>query len=205
MRKVRSFRWWLKNAWEKSRSNSLSRSTEDQFFYVFTGKHPKINWYPTRHNDLLIICLRFSPERLIMHYWKMPANAAIFLSYIKNVAVKHVFSHPDVEQLELQGYRVISGLLEIYRPLLNLPLSDFTELVEKERVKRFPIETRLFHKLSTRHRLAYVEAVSKLPSDSPEFPLWEYYYRCRLLQDYISGMTDLYAWDEYRRLMAVEQ
>ncbi len=78
-------------------------------------------------------------------------------------------------------------------------------MVEKERVKRFPIESRLFHKLSTRHRLAYVEAVSKLPSDSPEFPLWEYYYRCRLLQDYISGMTDLYAWDEYRRLMAVEQ
>ncbi len=71
-------------------------------------------------------------------------------------------------------------------------------------MKRFPIESRLFHKLSTRHRLAYVEAVSKLPSDSPEFPLWEYYYRCRLLQDYISGMTDLYAWDEYRRLMAVE-
>ncbi|MDK7218635.1 hypothetical protein QP496_15550 [Klebsiella pneumoniae] len=24
------------------------------------------------------------------------------------------------------------------------------------------------------------------------------------MQDYISGMTDLYAWDEYRRLMAVE-
>ena len=27
--------------------------------------------------------------------------------------MKHVFSHPDVEQLELQGYRVISGLLDI--------------------------------------------------------------------------------------------
>lgn len=115
-----------------------------------------------------------------------------------------MFSHPDVEQLELQGYRVISGLLEIYRPLLNLPLSDFTELVEKERVKRFLLK-RAYSTNSTRHRLAYVEAVSKLPSDSPEFPLWEYYYRCRLLQDYISGMTDLYAWDEYRRLMAVEQ
>ena len=46
----------------------------------------------------------------------------------------------------MQGYRVISGLLEIYRPLLNLPLSDFTELVEKERVKRFPIETRDVYK-----------------------------------------------------------
>ncbi|MFH7098510.1 hypothetical protein ACHWI2_39075, partial [Klebsiella pneumoniae] len=29
-------------------------------------------------------------------------------------------------------------------------------------------------------------------------------YRCRLIHDYISGMTVLYAWDEYRRLMAVE-
>ena len=116
-----------------------------------------------------------------------------------------MFSHPDVEQLELQGYRVISGLLEIYRPLLSLSLSDFTELVEKERVKRFLLN----RAYSTNSRRAigwpYVEAVSKLPSDSPEFPLWEYYYRCRLLQDYISGMTGLYAWDEYRRLMAVEQ
>ena len=34
--------------------------------------------------------------------------------------------------------------------------------------------------------------------------VWEYYYRARLIQDYISGMTDLYAYDEYRRLMAAE-
>ncbi len=29
------------NAWEKSRANTLSRSTEDQFFYVFTRKYIK--------------------------------------------------------------------------------------------------------------------------------------------------------------------
>ena len=56
----------------------------------------------------------------------------------------------------------------------------------------------------TPDRLAYVEAVNKLARTAPEFALMEYYYRCRLIQDYISGMTDLYAWDEYRRLMAVE-
>ena len=127
------------------------------------------------------------------------------LGVYKNVAVKHVFSHPDVEQLELQGYRVISGLLEIYQPLLKMSQSDFTELVDNERVKRFPIESRLFQKLSTRHRLAYVEAVSKISTECAEYSVLEYYYRCRLIQDYISGMTDLYAWDEYRRLMAVEQ
>jgi len=46
--------------------------------------------------------------------------------------------------------------------------------------------------------------VSKLARDETDFPVLEYYYRCRLIQDYISGMTDLYAWDEYRQLMAVE-
>lgn len=126
------------------------------------------------------------------------------LALYKNVARKHVFSHPEVEQLELQGYRVIGGLLDIYSPLLKLSLSDFSELVEHERVRHLPIESRLFCKLSTRHRLAYVEAVNKISRESVEFPIMEYYYRCRLIQDYISGMTDLYAWDEYRRLMAVE-
>ncbi len=47
--------------------------------------------------------------------------------------MKQVFSHPDVEQLELQGYRVISGLLDIYQPLLKLSLEDFSELVAQER------------------------------------------------------------------------
>jgi dGTPase len=87
-------------------------------------------------------------------------------------------------------------------PLLQLSVDEFSELVEKERVRR-PIESRLYQKLSTRHRLAYVEAIS-VDRQSPQWPVMEYYYRCRLIQDYISGMTDLYAWDEYRKLMAVE-
>ncbi|SQA97362.1 Deoxyguanosinetriphosphate triphosphohydrolase [Cedecea neteri] len=76
--------------------------------------------------------------------------------------------------------------------------------MSKESLRRLPIESRLFHKLSTKHRLAYVEAVNALHPASLDFSVWEYYFRARLIQDYISGMTDLYAWDEYRRLMAVE-
>jgi dGTPase len=40
-----------------------------------------------------------------------------------------VFSHPDVEQLELQGYRVISGLLDIYEPLLKLSLAPARDIL----------------------------------------------------------------------------
>lgn len=127
-----------------------------------------------------------------------------FFKLYKNVVVKYVFSYLDVEQFELQGYRVISGLLEIYRFLLSLSLLDFIELVEKEWVKCFFIELCLFYKFSMCYRLVYVEVVSKLSLDFFEFLLWEYYYCCRLLQDYISGMIDFYVWDEYRCLMVVE-
>lgn len=193
----------VENAWEKSRSNSLSRSTEDQFFmYLRVNTLNKLVPYAAqRFIDNLPQIFDGSFNHALL---EDASSFSQLLELYKNVAIKHVFSHPDVEQLELQGYRVISGLLEIYQLLLRMSLVDFRELVEKERVKRFPIESRLFQKLSTRHRLAYVEAVSKLSPEAPEYPTLEYYYRCRLIQDYISGMTDLYAWDEYRRLMAVE-
>ncbi|TKI08813.1 dGTPase [Martelella alba] len=127
------------------------------------------------------------------------------LKIFKATAFKHVFNHPEVEQLELQGYRVISGLLEIYSPLLDMSRQAFSELVDKDYHRDYPMATRLFHKLSTKHRLAYGEAVGTLYRyPDGQQSMMEFYYRARLIQDYISGMTDLYAWDEYRRLMAAE-
>ena len=193
----------VENAWDKSRSNSLSRSTEDQFFmYLRVNTLNKLVPYAA-HRFIENLPAIFSGD--FNHaLLEDDSDCSQLLELYKNVAIKQVFSHPDVEQLELQGYRVISGLLDIYEPLLKLSLEEFSQLVEQERVRSLPIASRLFQKLSTRHRLAYVEAVNKLSRDTEEYPVLEYYYRCRLIQDYISGMTDLYAWDEYRRLMAVE-
>ncbi|MBO8136153.1 dGTPase [Dickeya fangzhongdai] len=127
------------------------------------------------------------------------------LKIFKDVARKFVFNHHEVEQLELQGDRIISGLLEIYSPLLNMPYRDFCQLVNDDTHKRYPIETRLYHKLSSKHCHAYREATCALSAlADAEQEVWEYYYRARLILDYISGMTDLYAYDEYRRLMAVD-
>ncbi|MGC6633259.1 dGTPase, partial [Escherichia coli] len=50
------------------------------------------------------------------------------LATLKRVAQKWVFSHPEVEELEMKGYRVISGLLDIYKPLLLLSTDDFLRL-----------------------------------------------------------------------------
>ncbi|MCA6953803.1 dGTPase [Pectobacterium polaris] len=127
------------------------------------------------------------------------------LGIFKRVALKHVFNHHEVEQLELQGDRVIRGLLDIYSPLLEMPYQDFSQLVRDDTHKCYPIETRLYHKLSSKHCLAYCEAVVALEGlPETERVIREYYYRARLIQDYISGMTDLYAYDEYRKLMAAD-
>ncbi|MGY0644650.1 MAG: dGTPase, partial [Paraglaciecola chathamensis] len=58
---------------------------------------------------------------------------------------------------------------------------------------------RLVKKLPGKHFRAYLHGIQNQQNDELEF-----YYRCRLLQDYISGMTDQYAYDEYRALMVVD-
>ncbi|CAM3827445.1 dGTPase [Rahnella bruchi] len=133
------------------------------------------------------------------------SQANRLLEIYKSVAFKQVFNHHEVEELELQGYRVISGLLDIYSPLLDMPISDFSLLVQEDTHRNYPIETRLLHKISAKHRLAYNNAITALEGlPSGEHAAQEFYYRARMIQDYISGMTDLYAYDEYRRLMAAE-
>ncbi|MDR0219599.1 MAG: dGTPase [Enterobacteriaceae bacterium] len=127
------------------------------------------------------------------------------LSTLKSVTRKRVFTHPEVEELELQGYRIITGLLDVYSPLLALSRQDFLELQQHNFHKKYFIETRLLHKLSTKHRLAYNEAVEGIvATDESEKDALEFYYRARLIQDYISGMTDHYAYEEYRKFMVVE-
>lgn len=190
-------------AWIRSRTHETSQADVDQFFMYL-----RVNTL----NQLV----PYAAERFIdnlKHIYSGKFNQALLeddspfsqlLEMYKQVAIHHVFNHPEVEQLELQGYRVIKGLLDIYSPLLELSEEKFSLLVRDEGLEKYPIETRLFHKLSIKHKVAYIEAVAELNFSASDFAIWEYYYRSRLIQDYVSGMTDLYAWDEYRRLMAVE-
>lgn len=180
------------------------RSTEDQFFmYLRVNTVGKLVPHAAqRFIENLPAVFSGSFNQALL---EDSSAACKLLQIFKKVAVKHVFNHPEVEQLELQGYRVISGLLDIYSPLLAMSQTAFTYLVAEDSHRQYPIETRLFHKLSTKHRLAYAESVERLRNLPPEqHEIYEYYYRARLIQDYISGMTDLYAYDEYRRLMAAE-
>ncbi|OEE43650.1 dGTPase [Enterovibrio norvegicus] len=131
----------------------------------------------------------------------------------KQVALKHVFNDPEVETLELQGYKIIGGLLTEYRPLLELSQDAFSDIVKGGGSRSYPVEKRLFNKLSRKHVGAYEVALNERNSDKENKSgiaintsienraLWEFYLRCRLLQDYVSGMTDQFAFDEYKSLV----
>ncbi|GAA0368372.1 dGTPase [Bowmanella denitrificans] len=119
----------------------------------------------------------------------------------KKVAIKHIFSVPEVETLELQGYRIISELLNQYRPLLALCSEDFQQVISGGH-RDLLIESRLAKRLANKHISAYQLALKDLP-DNADLTIWEGYYRCRLIQDMVSGMTDQYALDEYRELLAL--
>lgn len=134
------------------------------------------------------------------------------LETLKKVAFKYVFCAREVEKRELQGYRIISGLLDIYKPLLVLDRETFTQALENE--KAAPLyEKRLAKKLSNKYVAEYHRALKDLQSFKQHFSgthlsdlsdeAWEFYFRCRLIQDYISGMTDQFAYDEFRELNVV--
>ncbi len=121
---------------------------------------------------------------------------------LKWVARRHVFSQPEVETPELRGYAALMGLMGIYRPLLELSTEDFTAIVDRRPTPHF-IAQRLYHRLSGKHKEAYCEARNSLDKDAEDYVVLEWYYRCRLLIDYLSGMTDNFVLDEYQSLAAI--
>jgi dGTPase len=126
----------------------------------------------------------------------------VLIKTLKQVAIEFIFSVPEVETLELQGYQIIRGLLDHYRPLLQLSGDDFERLTQGDG-RRLLLHSRLFKRLPGKHVKAYTLLRTAPPADfDTDAESWELYCRCRLLQDMVSGMTDQYALDEFNLLSA---
>ena len=195
------FEQTIMRAYNNISDNHTRRIQQDQFFmYLRVNITGKLAYYSAQRfiqNLPEIYHGRFNSALLED---KSPEHR--LLKVLKTVAFKHVFNHHEVEELELQGYRIISGLLDVYSPLLMMDRVDFASLVDNNFHKHFFIETRLFHKLSNKHRLSYTEVLEKVSAtNEDDKSILEFYYRARLIQDYISGMTDHYAYEEYRKFM----
>jgi len=122
------------------------------------------------------------------------------LNALKRLARQSIFGQREVESLELSGYAAVRGVLLTYSELLTLPAAIFRQLLSGEGHHRYQHALRLCHRLSRRHVVAYQKA-TETPDPIFQRPAeQEWYYRVRLLLDFISGMTDTYVLEEYRLL-----
>ncbi|PJE79066.1 Deoxyguanosinetriphosphate triphosphohydrolase [invertebrate metagenome] len=126
------------------------------------------------------------------------------LETLKAVAVRYVFNQREKETPELRGYSALSGLLTLFKPLLSLPQNAFEDL-NKVNDSPYFIEQRLYHRLSKKYKAAYHDRLQqtnyRFPDKNPNELEW--YYRVRLIVDYISGMTDHFVVSEYQSLSAI--
>ena len=127
---------------------------------------------------------------------------------MKSIASKNVYNHYDVETLELRGYAAIKGLFDCYKLILELPEQEFCALVKKNSCND-QVAQRLFNRLPKKHLDAYSQTLevdkyaSLKESSNEKYRIFEWYYRARLLIDFISGMTDDFAIQEYQTLSAI--
>jgi len=125
------------------------------------------------------------------------------IEILERISRKYIYQNKDVQELELQGYSIVNGLLESYKPLLELNSNDFHALLNDEKIECF-VSMRLIKRMSSKQISAYKNDVKVLDKEDDEkYTIVEWYYRIRLITDYISGMTDDFALKEFHILSAI--
>ncbi len=126
------------------------------------------------------------------------------IKVLQNISIKHIYNHKSIQTLKLKGYKILNSLLDSYTPLLKLNHKEFSKLINDEQIDCF-ISKLLIERLSAKHIVAYKNSVEVLNKDDmKKYQIEEWYYRTRLLIDYITGMTDDFAFEEYKVLSALK-
>ncbi|RAJ98395.1 dGTPase [Aliidiomarina maris] len=191
----RSFAQIIDSAWRRYQREPINKNHE--FFVSLRVQltHPLVTHAAHAVVDNLGAVQAGTLNRALLED-DSPAHALV--QSLKTVAREHIFCVPEVQTLELQGYRIITGLLDFYAPLLHLEKDQFSALLAGDQ-RQMLLESRLLQRLANKHVAAY-QKLAEREHDDPV--LWEQYARCRLIQDMVSGMTDQFALDEFHTLRA---
>jgi len=195
----RSFRSVLAYAESRAQKEPINKVGEFFIWLRVNLVHPLVQHAAQQFIENIEAVYHGTLDRALLEDASLP-NAIV--QTFKDVAMDRVFCHREVETLQLQGYRILQGLLDAYAPLLRVSPSTFQALTEGV-CRSEPHLQMLARRLPSQLIKAYHEAIKLHAECASNWPLWEFYYRCRMLQDFVSGMTDQLAQDEYRTLSAL--
>ncbi|UUD64851.1 dGTPase [Pseudomonas seleniipraecipitans] len=192
-----SFRGLVNQALESYQQEEINKAGEF-FVKLRVGMiHPLVQHAARQFIDNIEAVYSGTLDRALIEDDSLPH--AIVQTF-KDVAMARVFCHREVETLQLQGYRILQGLLDNYGALLRVDAQTFLDLTEGNCRREAHLQM-LVRRLPSQLLKAYRQAVREC--GEADRAAWEFYHRCRLLQDFISGMTDQHAQDEYRTLSAL--
>ena len=126
-----------------------------------------------------------------------------YLSRIKKFARKRIYSDRKIELVELAGAKIIEGLLDEYEPLLDMEEIDFSQLINGEKGKEYPFEFRLINTIPKNYIKKYQKSMDYYKAKCTDAPS-EKSVRAQLLVDFISGMTDDFALEQYQFLKGIK-
>lgn len=125
------------------------------------------------------------------------------LEILRDFTSQHLFASNEAESIELTGFAAISGLLEDFSLLLEIPRVSFDFILDNKfkemKVNKLDIHRRLFNLLPEKHVDAYKKASSVEKNDWVEWNL-----RAHLIVDFISGMTDHFALETFQMLKGIK-
>jgi dGTPase len=105
----------------------------------------------------------------------LASNDLALLKAINDFSVKHIYNYRSVVEIELAGYNIIGGLL-----------AAFVEAILKPDLSK---SSKLLQLIPAQFKVQTLED--------------NVYKRIQTVVDYISGMTDLYAMDLYRKITGI--
>lgn len=196
----KSFRELVDYALQRAQNEPINKAAEFFIWLRVNMIHPLVQHAAGQFIDNIEAVYHGTLDRALLEDGSL---AHAIVQTFKDVAMDWVFCHREVETLQLQGYRILHGLLDFYAPLLKADPDSFIALTAGT-CRSAPHLQMLARRLPSQLLKAYHEALKGIPAAPVEDrALWEFYHRCRMLQDFISGMTDQHAQDEYRALSAL--
>ncbi len=185
---------------------------------VPTDKASSLAWYVQFRTNVTNTLVSEAAELFIQHQTKILGGsyfdlldeskaAKQLLGAVKSFSTEYLYTSRVVRQRELLAFEVLTGILDRFSPLLDLPSDQAYGLLTGKLVKtpKHVLAPTLYSFLGKKHLLAYQHAVlasRKTTSDPKKQEIAEWFARAHLLVDYVSGMTDDYATASFQRLYA---
>ncbi|WP_374424288.1 dGTPase [Chromobacterium sp.] len=215
---------WISERWENDRTKSkLDHAYAEINSTVFKIK--KI-WGEKSQSNYTFTDFRTATTRFLVDYAAenfiqkittytpvdtlLPEDSAatIFLEILKDYCRENVYCNENVELIEYAGYTAITGLLNIFEPLLSCNKDTFECALNQETKdsnnNKIVIEKKLLRLFPEKYIKAYKHSLTGKSNPKFNDNQIEWLSRTHLVIDFLAGMTDDYSIELYRTLSGIK-